>query len=750
MSNNLLILKGKLSSRKNTPLRVFYQLGEHDCVSSRHVRKLVGQLENIIQYWEGDTLIDSALVSVYYNSIVSKSKRLIRLLREEENRVANNTVCGARFESEQGRKRHVITHCLSISSLKKSLSLLRNAADIIDTQFDGFVNKQKIESVKNKWKMFGAAISVSLFKVVIYDVSHVADFKIDRNETDISTQCLVTLYETRRSVDSILESIGINPYEIKRLDELTLLLTPEHFNLLKERASYLIAMQVEDIAKITDAKLQALPFGEGLTIPAPDNEPVVGVIDTLFATDVYFSEWVTYEQLLNENIPVDSEDYRHGTGVSSIIVDGPSFNPDLEDGCGRFRVKHFGVATAKGFSSFSILKTIRRIVQANPEIRVWNLSLGSNIECPENFISPEGAELDKIQNEYNVIFIVAGTNKSHTRREAMRVGAPADSLNALVVNSVKGVDDPRPASYSRSGPVLSFFNKPDVSYCGGDSETKSYVAVCSSTGEMNVCGTSYAAPWVTRKVAYLIYIAGLSREAAKALIIDSAAGWNHSIQGVSMKGYGVVPQHIREILTTKDSEIRFIIEQCSREYETFTHEIPVPSKEHQYPFIARATLCYFPDCSRNQGVDYPNTELDIQFGRVHEAGDKVKIESLNKNRQGEMGDFSTEEDARHSYRKWDNVKHMCDRSTTSPRPRKQYGNSFWGLSIKMKERLSNAGDRKKLPFAVVVTLKEINGENKCGEFIQHCQARGWLVQELDIDVRLQVYLSAEQDFNLSN
>lgn len=39
-------------------------------------------------------------------------------------------------------------------------------------------------------------------------------------------------------------------------------------------------------------------------------------------------------------------------------------------------------------------------------------------------------------------------------------------------------------------------------------------------------GTSFAAPWIARKLSYLIDVLGLTRELAKALIIDSAAGWN--------------------------------------------------------------------------------------------------------------------------------------------------------------------------------------------------------------------------------
>ena len=50
------------------------------------------------------------------------------------------------------------------------------------------------------------------------------------------------------------------------------------------------------------------------------------------------------------------------------------------------------------------------------------------MEIDANFISPEAAELDKIQYEYDVIFVVAGTNKKKNSN-VNKIGAPADSLN---------------------------------------------------------------------------------------------------------------------------------------------------------------------------------------------------------------------------------------------------------------------------------------------------------------------------------
>ena len=101
---------------------------------------------------------------------------------------------------------------------------------------------------------------------------------------------------------------------------------------------------------------------DSLYIPYPSIEPTIGVIDTLFDKRVYFSEWVEYHDMVDDNLPKDINDYRHGTAVSSIIVDGTRLNPWLDDGCGRFKVRHFGVAISSKFSSFTIIKQIKAII----------------------------------------------------------------------------------------------------------------------------------------------------------------------------------------------------------------------------------------------------------------------------------------------------------------------------------------------------------------------------------------------------
>lgn len=39
----------------------------------------------------------------------------------------------------------------------------------------------------------------------------------------------------------------------------------------------------------------------------------------------------------------------------------------------------------------------------------------------------------------------------------------------------------------------------------------------------------------------------------------------------------------------------------------------------------------------------------------------------------------------------------------------------------------------------------MNGKNRYGDFIKLCQARGWIVNEIDVENRMEVYEQAEED-----
>ena len=747
--NNLLELKGQFMHRKNPSTFGPVNLPKGSVVTEEHLHDLKKQLSGVLATWVEDNTIQGALVSVHYKTVIAKSNR-IQILLSDVGRKPNDSVRGAKFvweDTSEGRKqKHVFTHFVTLEAIRKSIQMLDTAMVIVREDYDGQITESDTANI-NAGKYNDRLMKKSVFLKVITDVNHVEFFAVDRALEPIIGESIITIYKTGVDTQVLFNKLGIPLTNGKMIDETTLRLNQNEIEILQNNASYLIAMNVVDFSEFLEDENKGLEVEnneEEHLIPAPQNEPIVGVIDTRFDKRVYFRDWVDYEDMLDKNIEPVNDDYFHGTAVSSIIVDGPSFNPNLQDNCGRFRVKHFGVAIARGFSSFEILKMIKDIVAKNRDIKVWNLSLGSAMEINPNFMSPESAELDRIQSEYDVIFVVAGTNKRLIDGDReMRIGAPADSLNSLVVNAVDF--NGKKASYTRVGPVLSFFYKPDVSYYGGDGAEK--MVVCEPNGIAYVSGTSFAAPWVTRKMAYLIHRMGFSREIAKALIIDSAAGWNRKDDTSYAMGYGIVPKKIEDLLHCRDDEIRFVLKGTIEEYETYTYRLPVPKDQDGHPYFARATLVYFPKSDRNQGVDYTSTEMDIHFGRLLEKNGKASIKSIDKNKQADEGlHILYEENVRKFHRKWDNVKHIGEIIKDRAKPRKVYNSGMWGLLIRTKER-QEAGAGQGLPFGVVVTLREMNGVNRLDNFIQLCMMHGWIVNEYDADAMQMVYEKAEEEID---
>lgn len=732
--NNVLELKGKRfvqESKKGNGGGA--AINSKVVVTNNHVKKLQSKLQSLREFWMNeDKPFSGILISVHYNKIVAKTNRISGLFKGDQ---SNYAIVGAKFNTE--KTKHIITYFLEDADIEDSIKLLENVSKVLTIYFTDGISKevfeQKILFDRIDFKKY--FLSKTLFRQIVADVSYIDDFEVEMARKH-DKESIITLFDIGVDVKSVFNKIGIDILSSRILDNRTVYLDENQMNLLYKKAPYLVAMATENLSDLSPDDFIEEYESDITSIPNPGIEPTIGVIDTLFDKRVYFSKWVEYHDMVDDNIPKGQNDYRHGTAVSSIIVDGPKMNPWLDDGCGRFKVRHFGVAAGAQFSSFTIIKLIKTIIESNKDIKVWNISLGSNQEINDNFISAEAAVLDQIQYENDVIFVVAGTNKS--REDVNKIGSPADSINSMVVNAVtkSGLS----TKYSRKGLALSFFAKPDVSYYGGSEEQ--YIQVCEPLGATFVAGTSFAAPWIARKLAYLIDVLGLNREIAKALIIDAARGWNDvpTPEEVALYGHGIVPIKITDIIQTPEDEIRFLVTDVSEKWNTYNYHFPIPLKADTYPYYARATMCYFPLCDRAQGVDYTNTELNLHFGRIQDDG---KLNEINDDKQnlddiGESRSYILEGDARERFRKWDNVKYIAEKVKDRRVPKKSYRNKNWGMEIKTNNRL-DPEDGVGLRFGVVVTIKEMYGINRIDEFIKNCNLNGWLVNAIDIQNRIEIH-----------
>ena len=739
--NNVLELKGKrFVQASKTSSGGGASMNSKKIVTAEQLLRLIERISQIKEFWKQEKRpFEGILVSVHYNKIVAKSNRIAGLFKGKD---SNYAIVGAKFNKE--KTKHIITYFLDMEDLDESIELLLKTSDIIKVKFQNGIDKVTFDDRKkiDKIPFSRFSITKSTFKQVVADVSYIEDFEVEMATRQLK-QSIITLYNTHTDTKTLFKNIGIDILKSRILDNQTVFLDENQLQILFEKAPYLVSMATEDLSELSPEDFIQEYQQWTLYMPSPTIEPTVGVIDTLFDKRVYFGEWVEYHDMVDDNLPKNPDDYRHGTAVDSIIVDGARLNPWLDDGCGRFRVRHFGVAIGSKFSSFTITKQIKEIIANNKDIKVWNISLGSNQEVNDNFISAEAAILDKIQYENDVIFVVAGTNKPSADIE--KIGSPADSINSMVVNAV--TQNGLTTKYARRGLALSFFAKPDVSYYGGSEEK--YIKVCEPLGEANVAGTSFAAPWIARKLSYLIDILGLNREVAKAMIIDAARDWNEkpTPEEVALYGHGIVPIKIDDIVHTKEDEIKFLVYDVSEKWNTYNYYFPVPIKDDKYPYIARATMCYFPMCDRTQGVDYTNTELNLHFGRINNKG---KIEDIKGDKQNQdvildnEKYFLLEGEARERFRKWDNVKYIAERPKNKMMPKKSYDNKNWGMEIKTNNRL-DPKDGIGIRFGVVVTLKEINGVNRIDDFIKNCTLNGWLVNKIDVQTRVDINKKVNED-----
>lgn len=759
MSNDILELRGVFERRgAKNPGPPSLPKGEK--VSADHIEKLKRQLEDIIESWHETTALEiPVIVSAKYIRVIAKSNRAKRLLSKNAEDTSTY-ICGAKLDHSDNPRnpKHIIAYCVPLENIRAAIQRLDSCKDFILKRCGETIGQEELDGIAKKGfrgKLCG--LSKTAFVQTVRDAYFIDSFFVDVQTPNIPDESFVTLYDTKIDTRQLLERLGIDGIQDARIDGQNIRLYNDEYNKLRDKTPFLIAMSTLDLANIgnNNEANQSNPQEQVNALPKienPHNEPIVGIIDICFSKGSYFDSWVEMEDLTDPDVP-SGKDKEHGTKVASIIIDGPTLNPWLEDGCGRFQVKHFGVAKDDRVSTFGLLRDIRKIVESNTSIKVWNISLGDPCECPENYISPIGALIDDLQAKYDVIFIVAGTNVDPTH-PAERIGAPADSINSIVVNSVDSMQNP--ALYSRKGPVLSFFSKPDIAYYGGTKESPIYVA--TSKGIATDYGTSFAAPWITRKIAFLIYKANRSKEEAKALIIDSAYGWACEPPS-QLTGFGVPPIQIGDILSTSNNEIRFLVSTTVDSYETYNHHFPIPvDKSGRYPFMARATLCYFPHCNKSQGVDYTTTEIDIHFGRIKKKerkreGDDSRafsettysIVSLDGNSQGNDGSFNYEGPARLMFRKWDNVKHICDRPKTRFAPRKCYDVQDWGLLLRRKNR-NTPPNTSPLRVCIVVTLKEMAGRNRFDDFARDCSiSSAWIVNRLSVDIINEIHNEANEE-----
>lgn len=739
-------------------------------IDIEHTSKILNEILDVQKYYSEKNAIEGVVVTIHYNDITPKSSRVQKLFSNEK--PSYLTTIGARF-SEFGHDEeftnHVISYYVTKIELSKTIDLLTTCLNILTTKYSGsFTPKMLEKGNKEEQKVLfkDENISMSAFHWVMQDLS-----KIDKvsvlfpKEIANANEILVTLFpvvETRAEYEYILKKLNV-PGSIKFIDNWNAILKKEQYDKLLIEAPYLICMNNDDFTSF-DTEESSKNTCYQRDIPDPKESPIIGVFDTMYEKGSYLDKYVTFDNLLPDVYLEYPDNMIHGTKVDSILVEGHKLNPQYDDECGYFRVHHFGVGGKTKIDFVTLYNALEdKVRKYRSTIRVWNISLGDERAINPYYVSLLGSKIDELSRKYNVLFIVAGTNISSRYKEEV-VGSPADSFNAIVVNSVIDIDNPVPPKYSRRGPVLSFFQKPDIAYYGGDSEHPLFCY--SPNGDYSCWGTSFAAPFIARKAAFLIYKAHYSPECAKALIIDSAYKWKREYKGVEAQyvGYGIPPISIKDIVGSRKDEIKMVISGRTLEQNTMVNDIPLLlDNKKMFNYAAKLTFCYFTYGSRNEGVDYSDQEISVKFGlvsRVLNNRDKkyhYVVNSINKDKQGNPDGNTRERNAMQRFGKWSNTKILIEGPNQQKKP-KDYGltaTPLWGISVTHLDRFGtiskddwiNNGEQLSVKFGIVATFKTTDGsESEFTEYVRRLRANPqYRVRVVDFDVENEMFIKEDID-----
>ena len=243
--------------------------------------------------------------------------------------------------------------------------------------------------------------------------------------------------------------------------------------------------------------------------------PRAAIVDSGISPSSYLREW----EMDTLSFCTESEkDPKHGTFVTGrLLNDGESFG-----GIVYLNAEILPAGGSIGLAEFqqrleATLRTYHKI------IKVYNISLGSDMQADPNCFSAAAHVLDSLQERYDVLFIISGGNYEKLRGLSEehpsdnRITSPAESVHSVTVGSVTHRDtnvQPHhsPSLFTRRGPSSAGFVKPEVCAYGGSHEKRMgrlYPVGVFSIGTRNELaedsGTSHAVPMVTALAAKIFH-----------------------------------------------------------------------------------------------------------------------------------------------------------------------------------------------------------------------------------------------------
>jgi subtilisin family serine protease len=345
---------------------------------------------------------------------------------------------------------------------------------------------------------------------------------------------------------------------------------------------------------------------------------VVGVIDGgTERNNPYLQNYVVSEDAVSE--PEHSEYVSHGTQVCGTVLYGPlnDFNANAKLPEPFVSVKSFRVLSSNTIDPdlYDVIDAIEKIIPANRDISVYNLSLGPKGPILDDSISRFTFSCDLLSKQFEILFCVAVGNDGEITGYD-RIQSPSDSVNSLAVGAyTKRNGNLQKAPYSCIGPGREGNKlKPDLLAFGGCDQTPIHLIGSSVGQKVWNMGTSFASPIVAGAVGLII---GGSNKAinsltGRALIVHSVSeknGIGHSLN----LGHGILPESMNDVITCKDKSYTLIYQGEIEPGKFAEFQIPWVNEIIQGRAILRWTVSVLTDVDAQSPDDYTSSSVETVF-----------------------------------------------------------------------------------------------------------------------------------------
>lgn len=372
-------------------------------------------------------------------------------------------------------------------------------------------------------------------------------------------------------------------------------------------------------------KMRNLPdISRSTTVQNGPNPPVfnnkssivVGVIDGgIDETNPFLENYAEGEFVVSGN--PTSFFTQHGNQVAGAVLYGPlnKFSNGATLPEPKVSVKSFGVLSDASTDPelYDVIDAMEIFVPNNPNISVYNLSLGPNGPILDDNISRFTYSCDLLSKDCNVLFCVAVGNDGNIDGYD-RIQSPSDSVNCLGVGAYTKIDGKKTrAPYSSKGPGREGGKmKPDIVAFGGCDQHPIHLIAGSNGQKVWSMGTSFASPIVAGIAGQIIGESNGSIDplVAKALIVHSAESdeQNHSNE----MGHGSIPESVEDIINCEGNSYTLIYRgqiQSGKYAEFLIPWDDIQSGKVQFKW----TAAVLSDVDQLSSDDYTASAIEVAF-----------------------------------------------------------------------------------------------------------------------------------------